>query len=74
MVCLLVAAFLLGFYMDWFGLWASKNDMRAQIARSKETRRHANAQFEEALNQITRDNDGPGRGPSARTGQGSASL
>jgi len=34
MVSLLVGGIALGFYMDWLGLWASDEDMRAQIARS----------------------------------------
>lgn len=35
LVCLLVSGFALGFYMDWFGLWVTKEEMQAQIDKSK---------------------------------------
>ena len=57
MIGLLVAAFVVGFYMDWFDLWASKDDMKAQRARSKETARHNNVAFENALAQISERNE-----------------
>lgn len=38
LVGLLVGWFALGYYMDWFSLWATKAEMQAQIARSKESR------------------------------------
>lgn len=36
MVSLLVAGFALGFYMDWFGLWVSKEEMTKEIVRVKQ--------------------------------------
>jgi hypothetical protein len=33
LVLLLVGAFALGFYMDWFGLWVSKDQLKKEIAR-----------------------------------------
>jgi hypothetical protein len=36
LVSLLVAGFALGYYMDWFGLWVRKEEMREQIDRAKE--------------------------------------
>lgn len=32
----LVAVFAIGFYMDWFGLWATATERQEQIDRSKE--------------------------------------
>lgn len=39
LVALLVGGFLLGFYMDWFGLWMSKEELSEQIDRAKERMR-----------------------------------
>jgi hypothetical protein len=39
LVFVLATALALGFYMDWFGLWVSKEEMRKEIARSKEKMR-----------------------------------
>jgi hypothetical protein len=36
MVSVLVGAFALGIYKDWFSLWVSKDDMNEQIALAKE--------------------------------------
>jgi hypothetical protein len=36
LVSLLVGSVGLAFYMDWLGLWVSKEEMREQIERSKE--------------------------------------
>lgn len=36
LVVLLIAGFALGYYMDWFGLWVSKEEKREQIDRAKE--------------------------------------
>jgi hypothetical protein len=36
LVSLLVGAVALAFYMDWLGLWVSKEEMREQIDRAKE--------------------------------------
>lgn len=41
MVSLLVGAFALAFKMDWLGLWVSKEEMKEEIARSQDRRRHA---------------------------------
>jgi hypothetical protein len=35
MVSILVGAFALGYYMDWFGLWVSKKETQEQIDLSK---------------------------------------
>jgi hypothetical protein len=35
MVSILVGAFALGYYMDWFGLWVSKKEMQEQIDLSQ---------------------------------------
>ena len=57
MIGLLVTAFAVGFYMDWFDLWASKDDMKAQLARSKEAARHDNVAFANALAEISERNE-----------------
>jgi hypothetical protein len=36
LISLLVGALALAFYMDWLGLWVSKEEMKDQIARAKE--------------------------------------
>jgi hypothetical protein len=36
LVSLLVGGVALAFYMDWLGLWVSKEEMREQIDRGKE--------------------------------------
>jgi hypothetical protein len=36
LVALLVGALALAFYMDWLGLWVSKEELREQVARAKE--------------------------------------
>ncbi len=36
LVSLLVGGFALAFYMDWLGLWVSKEEMKEEIARAKE--------------------------------------
>jgi hypothetical protein len=36
LVSLLVGGVALAFYMDWLGLWVSKEEMREQIDRAKE--------------------------------------
>ena len=36
LVSLLAAGFALAFYMDWFGLWVSKEEMKKQIDGAKE--------------------------------------
>jgi hypothetical protein len=36
LVSVLVGGFALGFYMDWFGLWVSEEDLRGEIDRAKE--------------------------------------
>lgn len=36
MISVLVAGFALAFYMDWLGLWVSKEELREQIDRSKQ--------------------------------------
>ena len=43
-VSLLVGGFALAFYMDWLGLWVSKEEMKAEIARAKERARPAGEQ------------------------------
>ena len=35
MVALLVAGVVLAFYMDWLGLWVSKEEMKEEIDRAK---------------------------------------
>ena len=41
LVALFVGAFALAFKMDWLGLWVSKEEMKEEIARSQDRRRHA---------------------------------
>jgi hypothetical protein len=40
LVSLLVGGVALAFYMDWLGLWVSKEEMREQIDRAKERMSH----------------------------------
>jgi hypothetical protein len=40
LVSLLVGGVALAFYMDWLGLWVSKEAMREQIDRAKERMSH----------------------------------
>lgn len=40
-VALLVGGLVLAFYMDWLGLWVSKEEMKEEIARAKERMRQA---------------------------------
>jgi hypothetical protein len=40
-VSLFVGVFALAFYMDWLGLWVSKEQMKAEIAQSQKRVRHA---------------------------------
>jgi hypothetical protein len=35
LVSLLLGGFAVAFYMDWLGLWVSKEEMNEQIARAK---------------------------------------
>ena len=39
LVSVLAAGLVLGFYLDWFGLWVSKEELRKEIARAKERMR-----------------------------------
>ncbi len=48
LVSLLVAAFALGFYMDWFGLWVSEEEMRKEKDRAKDRRQALGCRFEHA--------------------------
>lgn len=41
LVGLLLAAVAVAFHMDWLGLWASEEEMRAQINRSKKARQES---------------------------------
>ena len=38
LVSLLVGGFALAFYMDWLGLWVSKDELRDEVMRAKERR------------------------------------
>jgi hypothetical protein len=40
LVSLLVGGVALAYYMDWLGLWVSKEEMREQIDRAKERMSH----------------------------------
>jgi len=46
LVLLLVGGFVLAFYMDWLGLWVSKEEMKEQIARAKERTQALGKQIE----------------------------
>lgn len=37
LITLVVGAIAVAFYMDWLGLWVSKEELAKEIARSKET-------------------------------------
>jgi hypothetical protein len=41
LICLLVAGAALGFYLDWFGLWVSKEEMKEEIVRATERMQRA---------------------------------
>lgn len=41
LVSLLVGGLALAFYMDWLGLWVSKEEMKVEIARAQDRMRHA---------------------------------
>lgn len=36
LISVLVGGIAIGFYMDWFDLWVSKEDMKRQVAAAKE--------------------------------------
>jgi hypothetical protein len=46
LVSLLLGAVGVAFYMDWLGLWVSKEDMMEEIAKSKERMRLSGQQPE----------------------------
>jgi hypothetical protein len=52
MIALLVGAFAVAFYMDWLGLWVSKEELQKQIARSKE-RTQASGESREAASRAS---------------------
>jgi hypothetical protein len=47
LVSLLVGGVVLAFYMDWLGLWVSKEEMREQIDRAKERRQALGKEIED---------------------------